>query len=413
MIKKLGFTLFLVLILLVALAGAFVNVWRLFVFAGAVLLLSYLWAQLAARRITARVNVEREARSLGEALGEDFIVENRGRLPVPVTDVAEETDLPGYRNARTFSLPAHAARTWHTEPHCERRGRYSTGVVNVRISDPLGLFPVKKSFGVAQPVIVYPKTVDLSHFQVVPRQEPGQSPRRWLASETGPAAARVREYALGDSLRHVAWPTTAHTGRMMVREFEPERSNYAFHSIWIVPDMNATVNHGVAPDSTEEYTVTIAASLARKYVEGGKDVGLMAVAHEAAFHLPKGGEGHLDHILRSLAIMKADGHAPLATLLSSEADLFEAGSALIIIMPAERQDITGALRRAINRGVIVTAVLLDSPSFGGETPMEDTSRVLTAAGINVYMVSRGADIPFALDSRLLKGPARTGMGAVR
>jgi len=413
MIKKLAFTLFLLLILAVALAGAFVNVWRLFVFAGVILLLSYLWSQFAARRITARINVELDARSLGDTLGEDFIIENQGRLPVPVTDVREETDLPGYRNDRTFSLPAKAARTWHTDPRCERRGRYSTGVINLRISDPLGLFPVKKSFGVARPVIVYPEMKALPHFQVVPRQEPGQSPRRWLASESGPAAARVREYALGDSLRHVAWPSTAHTGKMMVREFEPERSNYAFHNIWLVPDMNRAVHHGESPDSTEEYAMTITASLARKYVESGKDVGLMAVAAESSVHLPKQGEEHLDHILRSLAVMKADGHAPLATLLSSEVDLFEAGSALILIMPAEHQDVVGALRRAINRGVIVTAVLLDSPSFGGESPIEETSRVLSTADINVYMVHKGVDIPFALDSRLLKGPARSGMGAVR
>jgi uncharacterized protein (DUF58 family) len=413
MIKKLALIVFLVLILLIALAGTFVNVWRLFVFAAVILFLSYLWSRLAARRITGRVNVETESRNLGETFGEDFVIENRGRLPVPVTDVTEESTIPGYRNARTFSLPARAARTWHTEPRCGSRGRYTTGVINVKISDPLGLFPVKKSFGVARPVIVYPETVALPHFQVVPRQEPGQSPRRWLASETGPAASRVREYARGDSLRHVAWPSTAHAGKMMVREFEPERSNYAFHSIWLVPDLYAGTNRGLAPASTDEYAITITASLARKYLESGKDVGLMAVAEEAAVHLPRDGEEHLDHLLRSLAIMKADGHVPLATLLADEADLFEAGSAVIVVMPAERQDVAGALRRAINRGVIVTAVLLDSPSFGGETPVEETSRTLRAAGFNVYVVHNGADIPYALDSRLVSGPAYYGTVASR
>ncbi len=408
MIKKLALTLFLVIILLVALAGAFVHVWQLFVFAAVILFLSWLWSQLASRRISARVSVETESRNPGETLGEDFVVENGGRLPVPVADVVEETTIPGYRNARTFSLPSRAGRTWHTEPCCVGRGRYTTGVINVKVSDPLGLFPVRKSFGVARPVIVYPDTVALPHFQVVPRQEPGQSPRRWLASETGPAAARVREYASGDSLRHVAWPSTAHSGKLMVREFEPERSNYAFHSIWLVVDMYAGTNHGVAPASTDEYAVTIAASLVRKYLESGKDVGLMAVAEEATVHLPRLGDEHLDHLLRALAVMKADGHVPLATLLSSEVDLFESGSAVIVIMPAERQDLTGALRRAINRGVIVTAILLDSPSFGGETSLEETSRPLAAAGVNIYTVRNGADLPYALDSRLLSGPGYGG-----
>ena len=92
MIKKLALTLFLVIILLVALAGAFVHVWQLFVFAAVILFLSWLWSQLASRRISARVSVETESRNPGETLGEDFVVENGGRLPVP-----DPPSAPGVR----------------------------------------------------------------------------------------------------------------------------------------------------------------------------------------------------------------------------------------------------------------------------------------------------------------------------
>ena len=405
MLKKLALISFLFIVLLIALAGAFVHVWRFFIFALVILGLSYLWARLSARRIEGRVNVEADSCLVGEKFQALFVVENKGRLPVPVTDVVEISDVPGYRNRRTFSLPSRAARSWTTEVLCRERGRFTTGIIEVKVSDPLGLFPVRMTFGRAQPVVVYPKTVPLPHFQVVPRQEPGQSPRRWLASETGPAASRVREYASGDSLRHVAWPSTAHSGRLMVREFEPERSNYAFHSIWLVGDMNAAVNRGAAPEATDDYAVTIMASLAEKYLEEGKEVGLMAVGQEATLHLAREGEAHLDHLLRSLAVMRGDGHVPLETLLSSETDLFEPGSAVIVIMPSDRQDIVTALRRSINRGVLVTAVLLDAVSFGGETPATDMMRPLIAAGVNVYVVHKGADIPYALDSRLLAGRA--------
>jgi hypothetical protein len=59
------------------------------------------------------------------------------------------------------------------------------------------------------------------------------------------------------------------------------------------------------------------------------------------------------------------------------------------------------LRQAINRGVTVIVILLDSMSFGGKNPAADTARSLMAAGFHVYVVRRGQDIPAALDSRWL------------
>jgi hypothetical protein len=54
----------------------------------------------------------------------------------------------------------------------------------------------------------------------------------------------------------------------------------------------------------------------------------------------------------------------------------------------------------VNRGIIMTAVLLDSLSFGGEIGAETTARSLIACGLQVYVMGRGSKITSALDSRL-------------
>lgn len=388
-------------------------VWRLFLFLIVVFALSYLWARLSVRNISARSEVPAEHCQVGESFEEEFHLENSGRIPVAVAETDEFTDMPGYRDTRTFSLPSHGSKLWRTVVNCTRRGCYQVGSLDITVSDPLGFFPVKQRIGQFREITVFPRTYELPHFQVIPRQEAGQSPRRWMASEAGSGASRVREYGSGDSLRHVHWPTTAHSGRLMVKEFDPERSNYAFRSVWIIPDMYGPDRYGSGEETTEEYTVTTAASLVRKYIRGGKEVGLIATGSRSVLHLPETGQAHEERILRSLATLRSAGRVPVPSLLAAEVDRFEAGSAVVVIVPSGAGDIVTPLRRAINRGSLITVVLLDTLSFGGETPAGAEVRFLETAGVNVYTVHRGEHISGALDSRFLSdGVTSIGLGVM-
>ena len=391
----------LLLVLALALAGGFTLLWRFFIFLAAVLLPSYLWPRLSLRGIEGRAEKTSEVCQVSEGFEEEFTLVNRRKLPTPLVEVREDTDLPGYENAAAFNLAGQASHRWRTGITCRRRGRYSLGALTVRVSDPLGFFPVTRQLGARQDIIVYPATLDLPFFQALPRQEMGANRRRWLASQAGPGAARVREYASGDSLRHIHWHSTAHTGELMVKEFDPDRSNYAFKDIWIVLDMHRDSQLGEGDDATGEYSITVAASLAKKYLDSGKQVGLIAAGDRPYLFPPDTGEAHLEALLRALALMQATGNKPIEALLASEVDRFDAGSAVIVVLPSRGQGITVPLRRAINRGTVVTAILLDSRSFGGETGTATAARSLVAGGINVYIVHRGARIADALDSRRL------------
>lgn len=388
------------LVLALALAGGFTWLWRLFIFMVFVLLLSYIWLRLSDRAIGGRVSKPSELRRVGEFLEEEFTISNISRIPSPSIEVREDTDLPGYRNVVAFNLPAHGSRSWHTRALCRHRGVYVVGNLTVKVTDPLGLFATEKQLGERREVIVYPETLELPYFQALPSQETGRSPRRWLASEAGPSAARVRDYTSGDSYHHIHWHTTAHTGKLMVREFEPDRSNYNFRSIWIIPDMNRASRLGEGDESTEECAITIAASLTKKHIENGKQVGLLAAGDRSYLCLPETGSQHLHQILLNLALMKAQGEVPLEALLTSQMDRFEAGSVILIIMPSGNPEIMAPLRQARNRGIIVTVVLLDARSFGGEAGAESTAHSLIANGLHVYIMRRGSEITRALDSRL-------------
>jgi uncharacterized protein (DUF58 family) len=400
----------LVLSLIASLATGSIMLWRLFIFLTALLVMSYIWMRINVRYIDGRVVRLSSYCQVGDRFEEEITFTNRGRLPTARIEVKENADFPGYESVATFHLPAQGTYSWHAEGTCRRRGLYDMGKLVVKMTDPLGFFTVKQQIIDSKSITVFPTTIDLPFFQVLPRQEVGPSKRRWFTSEPGTNAARVRDYLSGDSLRNIHWHTTAHTGNLMVKEFDPERAVVAYKDIWIVLDMLATSNFGKGDDSTEEYAVNIAASLVKKYVTEGKNVGLMTSGERSFLFIPDTGDDHLEEMMRALAVVKADSTLTLDGLVAAQEERFEPGAAVVVISPSA--NIQAPLRRLVNRGTVVTAVLLDAASFGGQTSAVETARGLVMGGTHSYIVRRQTQISRALDSRYLLNP--TGYtGAVR
>jgi len=390
----------LILSFVLALLGGYTMLWKLFVFLVVLLLLSYIWLRLNVRYIDGRVeNLPKYCR-VGEQFDEEFIFVNHGLIPTALIEARQDTDMPGNRNGAAFHLTSQGSYRWQTRMSCTRRGEYSLGNINARITDPLGFLTINRRFGWGQYVIVFPDTIEVPYFQAIPHQEPGSSPRRWFAAQTS-NASRVREYASGDSLRYIHWPTTAHTGNLMVKDFDPDRTNYTYKDIWIILDMARSAQSGQGDESTGEYAVTIAASLAKKYLDSGKKVGLLASGDRSYLHLPDSGEAQTEDVMRSLALIKPGGEVSVEALLFTQEERFNAGSAVIVITSSDIKRVGPALRRIVKRGTAVTAILLDAVSFGGNISAAETARGLAASSVHAYIVRRGANIARALDSRFM------------
>ncbi len=392
----------LVCSLVASLATGSIMLWRLFLFLTALLVMSYIWMRINVRYIDGKVVRLSSYCQVGDRFEEEITFTNRGKLPTALIEVKENADFPGYKSTATFHLPAQGNYSWRSEGICQRRGLYDMGQLVVKMTDPLGFFTVKEQIIDSKSITVFPSAIGLPFFQVLPRQEIGPSKRRWFTAEPGTNAARVRDYISGDSLRNIHWHTTAHTGNLMVKEFDPERAVVAYKDIWIVLDMLETSHFGKGDETTEEYAVNIAASLVKKYVTEGKNVGLMASGGHAFLFIPETGEEHLEELMRALAVVKADSTLSLDGLVQAQEERFEPGSAVVVISPSA--NIQAPLRRLVNRGTVVTAVLIDAASFGGTTTAPEISRTLVSSGIHSYIVRRGAQVSRALDSRYLLNP---------
>ena len=371
-----GFGLFFRLIYILALTAA----------------LAFVWNWLSVRGMEVRVERRTRRARVGDDIEERITVRNASAFPKSTLEVEDATDMPGYSNGRAISLPARGFRSWRTLAPARKRGVYKLGPVRVSNSDVFGLFRRDRDFGGQDDLIVYPRVYDLPDFAVPPGFLTGESDARRRSRDLTPHAASVREYAFGDSLSRIHWPSSARTGRLMSKEFDLGLAS----DVWIVIDLHKDVQAGELEESTDEYAVSIAASLALKYLRAQLPVGLAAHGDERYILPADAGAGQHERIMEMLARSKAEGGAPLEDLIAREEQAWGARSSVVVITPSHRPAWTTAVRELGRRRVNVTAILVDGESFGGMFRTMDAAAPLYEAGVAPYAVRMGDSIPAAL-----------------
>ena len=111
-----------------------------------------------------------------------------------------------------FGLAPRGAASWTVSGFCQRRGLNSVGSLAIFSSDPTGLLRLECRIGEPQNVLVYPRTVELNRVTVEGQVAGGEAGEVGLLTGHSPVASMVREYAPGDGLARIHWPTHGAVG---------------------------------------------------------------------------------------------------------------------------------------------------------------------------------------------------------
>jgi uncharacterized protein (DUF58 family) len=130
-------------------------------------------------------------------------------------------------------------------------------------------------------------------------------------------------------------------------------------NIWLLLDLHRDVQEGADDESTEEYGVRIAASLAYHFLNANRMLGLMMFGKETVVLDPARGGQQYTRILESLAVAEATGGTPLARRR------FGRHTTLIVVTPSTEAEWTLSLHQLLRQGTRASAVLLDPESFAG------------------------------------------------
>ncbi|HEX6384046.1 MAG TPA: DUF58 domain-containing protein [Anaerolineae bacterium] len=383
---------------------------------GLLLIISFAWAWVNINWVHLSRITRTRRTQVGRPLEERFIVRNTSVVPKLWLEVRDFTTLPGHFSSHVVNgLGSKATYSWRVTTICQERGRYQLGPIRLSTSDPFGLFPMERDLTPTTNVVIYPLTFDIHQFALPVGILPGGDALRRRTHYVTTNAAGVRDYAPGDSFSRIHWRSTAKRDRLIVKEFELD----PLADIWVVPDMSIFGHTATSekqpkrtapgdlpawmrledfklPETTEEYTVSIAASLAQYFLRHDRAVGLLAYGQSNEVVQPDRGERQLTRILETLSVLRAQGQVPVADMIHAESHLFPRGTTVIVVTPTVRESWSMAARQLARRGLRVVTVMVDPESFGGNRSAAPVASLLQASGMVVYLVRRGDDLTAAL-----------------
>jgi uncharacterized protein (DUF58 family) len=384
----------------------------------AVTLFGYLWTQTAFRGLRVLREHPQGRVQVGEPLRERLGLRNLSMIPKLWLEVRDGGNLPGRANGNIVSLWSTSEKKWRRKTMCTRRGRFVLGPLTITSSDPFGLFSRTVQAGPRWELLVYPQLVTLSDFSLPALELPGGQVTQRRSFNSTPTIAGVRDYAPGDSLNTVSWKATARQQKLMVKEFELD----PVADVWIILDLNRRLHTTVASrdrqvtddperrylNSSVEYSVTVAASVAASMLDRGRSVGLLAWSTEKLVVPPDRGSRQLWKILEALAVVEPTQAPPLQEVLVSYQSFFTGNHSLLVITPDTSGGWQAALDIAGGRSLPVTALYVDATSFDSRMPRLLPQQRYQRTRAYSITLRNGDDI-----ADVLGGGMRSRMGAVR
>ncbi len=273
------------------------------------------------------------------------------------------------------------------------RGRYPIGDARLLLGDHLGLQSVEIPVDAAgEALVVYPRLVELESLFSDAGRLGSDGRRLLLRRPAGFDFHSVREYAQGESLRRVHWPTTARRGQLMVKELEDMPRD----AVAVVLDCDPAGAAGEPPDSSFDAAVRAAGSVLRAYVSRGRR-GILVTTGGAA-------------VVQRVSSLDDDFAAALGVLAAAEADAAHGigrwlrGAAVPALEASELVLVTADLDPAAAEAVLAVAarrlssvVWVDAPSFAGRSTRAAAGPLrLASCGIPVAVVRHGDDLAAAL-----------------
>lgn len=244
---------------------------------------------------------------------------------------------------------------------CDWRGEHTLGPVTLTTGFPLGFRTAQRELpGSLTRVLVYPQTFRIGHF-------PYLTGAFLSPAETSPAAMagnsteflNVREYVRGDNPRHIHWPLSAHRGTLVVREFE----KISHADLCLLLNLDRRAVHGRERDSSFEWAVRIAASVAQHALDHGHRVRVLGYGRVPLLVPPGRGQEQMRRISEALAwVQPGDSVAYGTAVQRAQRDLGEGG----VLVTFENSDESWrSLERdmSFSRAVRPVRVLLETRGF--------------------------------------------------
>ncbi len=171
---------------------------------------------------------------------------------------------------------------YHLRP--KERGAYVFGALNVFVKSPIGLIRRRYKLPQEETVPVYPAFLKMRKFELL-----AATNRLW---EVGVKRLRrigqsmefdqIREYVIGDDQRSINWKATARRGKLMVNQYQDERSQQVYSLI----DMGRAMKMPFQGMTLLDHAINATLVLSNIAIYKKDRAGLVTFSHKVHSQLP-------------------------------------------------------------------------------------------------------------------------------
>ncbi|WP_295221932.1 DUF58 domain-containing protein [uncultured Chryseobacterium sp.] len=187
----------------------------------------------------------------------------------------------------------------------KERGEYNFGSLNVYVSSPLGLVSKRFSFQKDATLAAYPSFIHLRKYELMALQSEfllGGIKRIRKLGHTM-EFEQIKDYVPGDDIRTINWKATSKTNRLMVNQFQDEKSQRIFMLI----DKGRTMKMPFNGLSLLDYSINATMALSHIILKKGDRAGMMTFSKKTENKVAaENKSGQLRKISEALYNIKTD-----------------------------------------------------------------------------------------------------------
>lgn len=165
-----------------------------------------------------------------------------------------------------------------------KRGEYSFGAVNVIASSPIGLAARRFRFSAHKMVPVYPSYIQMRKYELlaISQRLVLQGIKKIRRIGQNQEFELIKDYVSGDDFRTVNWKATARRSRLMVNQFQDERSQQVYSLI----DKGRTMQMPFAGMSLLDYAINASLVISNIAIKKSDKAGLITFQDKIGSLLP-------------------------------------------------------------------------------------------------------------------------------
>ena len=265
------------------------SLWLLAAYAGIVMVGGGLWLSSQWHRSTVAF---RHAGPIECEVGDSFevVIDVTNRSKLPVAWLLVEDLLPASAYLRppaaleiegsrieVMLLKGEQMKQLQYRVTCRRRGYFQIGPTVLETGDLMGLSRRYRLGAAPQYILVLPKVVALSGYDIASSRPIGEIQIRDALMQDPTRMMGIRQWQIGDPLRSVHWPATARTGTLHTKIYEPT----TIAGATLILDLHRDTNPADQEPIRSDLAITTAASIAASLHDQNQPFALLTNGRDA------------------------------------------------------------------------------------------------------------------------------------